>query len=110
MTYAPTLGYSIEMYVFFNIDKHGRQGVPDGDRDCTSTKQCWYEGNFYGSNNDINANGFNARGGGYTSSYGDFSTNINGKFYGNEISSVGGNINITDSLNTLEGTFSANKQ
>ena len=69
-----------------------------------------YEGNFYGSNNDINANGFNARGGGYTSSYGDFSTNINGKFYGNEISSVGGNINITDSLNILEGTFSANKQ
>lgn len=50
MTYAPTLGYSIEMYVFFNIDKHGRQGVPEGDNDCTSTKQCWYEGNFYGIN------------------------------------------------------------
>lgn len=50
MTYAPTLGYSIEMYVFFNIDRHGRQGVPEGDNDCTSTKQCWYEGNFYGIN------------------------------------------------------------
>lgn len=68
-----------------------------------------YEGNFSGSNNDINANGFNASGVGYTPSYGDFSTNINGKFYGNQISSVGGNINISDSLNTLNGTFSANR-
>ena len=69
-----------------------------------------YNGTFSADSDNINANGFNATGGGYTSSYGDFSTNINGKFYGNEISSVGGNINITDSLNTLEGTFSANKQ
>lgn len=68
-----------------------------------------YNGTFSADSDNINANGFNATGQRDDGPNGYFSNTINGKFYGNEISSVGGNINITDSLNTLEGTFSANK-
>ncbi|MCT7511419.1 FecR family protein [Aliarcobacter cryaerophilus] len=58
-----------------------------------------------------NANGFDANGGGNTRN-GDFQATIDGKFYGNQISSVGGNINLSDSNgDTIQnGTFSANKQ
>ena len=69
-----------------------------------------YIGSFSANNNNINANGFNANGQGDNGPNGYFSTTIDGKFYGNEISSVGGNIKINDSLNPLDGTFSANKQ
>lgn len=69
-----------------------------------------YNGTFSADSDNINANGFNATGQRDDGPNGYFSNTINGKFYGNEISSVGGNINITDSLNILEGTFSANKQ
>ncbi|MGJ0335821.1 FecR domain-containing protein [Aliarcobacter cryaerophilus] len=72
----------------------------------------WGAYNVSSFSGTANANGFNATGGGYTSSYGDFSTNINGKFYGNQISSVGGNINLYDSngVTIQNGTFSANRQ
>ena len=59
-----------------------------------------------------NANGFNATGQRDDGPNGYFSTTIDGNFYGNEISSVGGNINLSDSNgDTIQnGTFSANKQ
>ncbi|WWW10679.1 FecR family protein [Arcobacter cryaerophilus gv. pseudocryaerophilus] len=70
----------------------------------------WGEYNVSSFSGTANANGFNANGGGNTIN-GDFQAIIDGKFYGNQISSVGGNINLYDSNgDTIQnGTFSANR-
>ena len=71
----------------------------------------WGEYDVSSFSGNANANGFDANGAGNTMN-GDFQAIIDGKFYGNQISSVGGNINLYDSngVTIQNGTFSANRQ
>ena len=72
----------------------------------------WGAYNLSSFSGTANVNGFNATGQRDDGPNGYFSTTIDGNFYGNQISSVGGNINLYDSngVTIQNGTFSANRQ
>lgn len=90
----------IDNSIFLNIYMGGRTNSVDGNYNFSTNQSRNYSGDF--SNSSIDSNGFFA-----SDSSDSF---INGKFYGQNISSVSGTIDMKDPGNSsLSGTFSATR-